>query len=533
MKIAKKIFINRPMCLQYFLSLILEIPIIICFITNIPQVLWQWYITIGYTVISLTYYITNRGDWNYFFISVSDQSSKEYTLKFWKSVLNSLLTITKYIFMGILFQTMLESLFGEYIIAVKVISIYSLTFLVAMCLILWKILFILTRTPPVYTLLYIAIPLFTFSLIGIEKSILSWTFASLILISLLPQFFNEDIELLQTNKFTTIVNDKVDNESKGKLIRLRYQVLLFIPFLYLALIISERLIYTDQFNFLFNYLFLKHENILTFSYFSLLNIIVTVCKILVVLYILIVFFEFKDNIADKLSKFVLTKVLKKEIKACLCGKYNKVFFSDKKWQFDESDYYSCIGNSFHSANKDIYTYERGIIKTKDDSKNIKIVSKDILIIDETYYVESTSDIYKTLSQEKKLKKLNGYSLLKRPDYFVFLFPFCLAVIFIFGSIVANNVMTNHFRGEYVFANVKEDRIESVDESKKIQFKNNKILSSKEIYKVNNVTMQILNSNSEVVGAYNKQGIIVFKDDNQNVSYYILKSSELFKTIPNE
>ena len=46
-------------------------------------------------------------------------------------------------------------------------------------------------------------------------------------------------------------------------------------------------------------------------------------------------------------------------------------------------------------------------------------------------------------------------------------------------------------------------------------------------------MQILDSNSEVVGAYTKQGIIVFKDDNQNVSYYILKSSELFKIITNK
>lgn len=420
MKRVKKIFINRPMMLQYSLSLILEIPIIICFIINILQGLWQWDITIGYTVISLTYYIINCGDWNYYFISGSDQSSKEYILKFWKSFLNSLLTITKYIFMGILYQTMLENVFGEFILADNRISIYSLTFLVAMCLILWKILFILTRIPPVYTLLYIAIPLFTFSLIGIEKSILSWTFASLILSSLLPQFFNEDIKLLQTKKFTTIVNDKVDNESKGKFIRLRYQFLLFIPFLYLALIFSERLIYSDQFNFLYNYLFLKHENILTFSYFSVLNIIVTVCKILVVLFILIVFFEFEDNITDKLSKFVLTKVLKKEIKACLYGKYNKVVFRDKKWQFDELDYYSCIGNSFHSANKDIYTYERGIIKTEDNFKNVKIVSKDILIIDETYYVKSTSDIYKTLSQKNKS---NGYRLLKRPDYFVFLFPF--------------------------------------------------------------------------------------------------------------
>lgn len=530
MKIVKKIFINRPMCLQYFLSLILEIPIIICFITNIPQVLWQWYITIGYTVISLTYYIINRSDWNYYFISLSDQSSKEYILKFWKSFLNSLLTITKYIFMGILFQTMLEGLFGEFIIADKVISIYRLTFIVAMCLILSKILFILTRMPPVYTLFYIAIPLFTFSLIGIEKSILSWTFASLILSSLLPKFFNEDIKLLQTKKLTTIVNDKDENESKKKFIRLKYQVLLFIPFVYLALILSEHLIYSDQFNFLYNYIFIKHENILTFSYFSVLNIIVTVCKMLVVFFILIVFFEFKDNITDKLSKFVLTKVLKNEIEACLCGQYNKVFFKNKKWQFDESDYYLCVKNSFQSANKDTYTYERGIIKTEDNFKNVKIVSKDILIIDETYYVKSTSDIYKTLLQKKKSI---GYRLLKRPDYSVFLFPLSLAAIFIFGSIQANNVMTNHFRGEYVFANVTEDRIESVDESKKIQFKNNKILSCKETYKVDNVTMQILDSNSEVVGAYNKQGVLVFKDDNQNVSYYILKSSELFKIITNK
>ena len=77
MKKVKEIFINRPMRLQYSLSLILEILIIICFIINIPQVSLPWYIKIGYTVISFTYYITNRGDWNDYFISVSDQLSKE------------------------------------------------------------------------------------------------------------------------------------------------------------------------------------------------------------------------------------------------------------------------------------------------------------------------------------------------------------------------------------------------------------------------------------------------------------------------
>ncbi|HEL2405889.1 TPA: hypothetical protein ACGPAW_000489 [Streptococcus suis] len=71
-------------------------------------------------------------------------------------------------------------------------------------------------------------------------------------------------------------------------------------------------------------------------------------------------------------------------------------------------------------------------------------------------------------------------------------------------------------------------IKNVDESKKIQFKDNEILFNKQRYKVNNVTMQILDSNADVVGEYTKQGVIVFKNNSQNESHYILKSSRLYK-----
>lgn len=74
------------------------------------------------------------------------------------------------------------------------ISAYSFPFLVVMCFILSKILFDIARKPPVYLLSYLTIPLFTFSLVGIEKSLLSWTFVSLILISIVPQFISEDIK---------------------------------------------------------------------------------------------------------------------------------------------------------------------------------------------------------------------------------------------------------------------------------------------------------------------------------------------------
>lgn len=41
-------------------------------------------------------------------------------------------------------------------------------------------------------------------------------------------------------------------------------------------------------------------------------------------------------------------------------------------------------------------------------------------------------------------------------------------------------------------------------------------------------MQILDSNADVVGEYTKQGVLVFKNDSQNESHYILKSSRLYK-----
>ena len=150
-----------------------------------------------------------------------------------------------------------------------------------------------------------------------------------------------------------------------------------------------------------------------------------------------------------------------------------------------------------------------------------------MIVDDTYYVKSTSDIYKTLSQKNKSI---GFKLLKRSDYSVILFPLILLIIFIFGSTLANNMMTNNFRGEYVLANVTKDSIKSIDKSQTIQFKNDEILVNKGKYKVNNVTMQIINNNDEIIGSYTKRGVLVLKEDSQNRKYYILKSSQLYKSV---
>ena len=92
------------------------------------------------------------------------------------------------------------------------------------------------------------------------------------------------------------------------------------------------------------------------------------------------------------------------------------------------------------------------------------------------------------------------------------------------------MMTNNFRGEYVLANVTKDSIKSIDKSQIIQFKNDEILVNKGKYKVNNVIMQIINNNDEIIGSYTKRGVLVLKEDSQNRKYYILKSSQLYKSV---
>jgi len=251
MRIVKNLFIKRPMKWQYIISLVLEIPILICFITNIPQVLLHWGVKISYIIISFIYYIINRGDMKYYFISLSDQLNKKYSPTFWKCFLSSLLTSTKYIFMGFFFQAILQSLFGEIIISGIGISAYSFPFLVVMCFILSKILFDIARKPPVYLLSYLTIPLFAFSLVGIEKSLLSWTFVSLILISIVPQFISEDIKKILSNNFLENLfgtQQDINSNFEKEFLKLKYKIYIFVPFFYIGKLFGSKTVYIEVFD---------------------------------------------------------------------------------------------------------------------------------------------------------------------------------------------------------------------------------------------------------------------------------------------
>lgn len=435
MRIVKNLFIKRPMKWQYIISLVLEIPILICFVSNIPQVLLYWGVKISYIIISFIYYIINRGDMKYYFISLSDQLNKKYSPTFWKCFLSSLLTSTKYIFMGFFFQAILQSLFGEIIIPGIGISAYSFPFLVVMCFILSKILFDIARKPPVYLLSYLTIPLFTFSLVGIEKSLLSWTFVSLILISIVPQFISEDIKKILSNNFLENLfgtQQDINSNFEKEFLKLKYKIYIFVPFFYIALIVSEKVIYTNGFNYLFNYIFDRQDDLQNISYFSTTNVIITLIKVFLILYLLIPYFEYSDFIINKIAKFLIMKIERKSGNVEYNGIYNRVSYTKKEWIIDNSDFYSGYKGLFFNNKERCYYLSKNNILISNKKKKIRIkpITEEIFKVEDNYYVSYKSDILKKLSN---MKKVDGFRLLNKPDHAVLLFPLTVIIFVLLGA----------------------------------------------------------------------------------------------------
>ncbi|HGK9883346.1 TPA: hypothetical protein ACLZIO_001165 [Streptococcus pneumoniae] len=516
MRIVKILFIKRPMKWQYIISIFLEIPILICFISNIPQVLLHWGVKISYIIISFIYYIINRGDMKYFFISLSDQLNKKYSPTFWKCFLSSLLTSTKYIFMGFFFQTILQSLFGELIIPGIGISAYSFLFLIVMCFILSKILFDIARKPPVYLLSYLTIPLFTFSLVGIEKSLLSWTFVSLILISIVPQFISEDIKKILSNNFLENLfgtQQDLNSNFEKEFLNLKYKIFIFVPFFYIALIVSEKVIYTNGFNYLFNYIFDRHDDIQNISYFSTTNFMITLIKAFLILYLLIPYFEYSDFIINKIAKFLIMKIEIKSGNVEYNGIYNRVSYTKKEWIIDNSDFYSGYKGLFFNNKERCYYLSKNDILISNEKKKIRIksITEEIFKVEDNYYVSYKSDILKKLSN---MKKVDGFRLLNKPDHAVLLFPLTVIIFVLLGAWFFKPHFHNSFRGYYS----KIDCGIAI-QSTGLQIDGDTVFVDGAIYKLNEVTMQILDNEKNVVGTFDKKGIVI-KNKTGKDSYYI-------------
>lgn len=515
-------FIKRPMCWQYYFSLVLEFPVIFWVCKNIPETKWEWVLISSYFILSLFFYKLSYKYTKEVFRSVKSQLDRYPTTNILHYFVLSILAFFKYIFLAVFLKIAIPKIPDVIIFSLIVYFVFSI------------IIFSASYLPPIVIVMYVAIPLALFSLVGIEKSLLSWTFVSLLLISIIPQFINEDVEeLLPRNllKVLTGNQNKKNTLPKEKFLKLKYQIFIFVPFLYVALVVAERIIYSNEFNYLFNYIFDRHDNLQNIGYLSQTNLMITGIKMLIVLFFVIPYFEYSNYIINEISKFLIKVIEKSDKDIEYSGVYIRVKYKRlrKKWIVDNSDYYFCYKRWFYNHKEGSYYLSRKDILTSNKEKKIKPITDEIFRVEGDYYVGFNSSILRQLPSSNKSY---GYKLLNRPDHSVMFFPLTIIIlIFLSGWYVDIQVHKN-FRGDYVLANIKNGNINSVDEAKKIQFKNDEISLDKRKYKVDNVRMQIQDDNAEVVGVYSRQGILVLKEDSQNEDYYILKSSQLYKNIIN-
>ena len=100
----------------------------------------------------------------------------------------------------------------------------------------------------------------------------------------------------------------INSNFEKEFLNLKYKIFIFVPFFYIALIVSEKVIYTNDFNYLFNYIFDRHDDIQNISYFSTTNFMITLIKAFLILYLLIPYFEYSDFIINKIAKFLIMKI---------------------------------------------------------------------------------------------------------------------------------------------------------------------------------------------------------------------------------
>lgn len=385
-----------------------------------------------------------------------------------------------------------------------------------MCFILSKILFDIARIPPVYLLIYITIPLFTFSLVGIEKTLLSWTFVSLILISIVPQFISEDIKKILSNNFLENLfgtQQDINSNFEKEFLKLKYKIYIFVPFFYIALIVSEKVIYTNGFNYLFNYIFDRHDDLQNISYFSTTNVIITLIKVFLILYLLIPYFEYSDFIINKIAKFLIIKIERKSGNVEYNGIYNRVRYKNlkRKWFIDNFDFYNCYKRYFYNNKEGCLYFSKNDILTSNKEKKIKPITEEIFKIDENYYVSDKSVILKKLPT---MKKVDGYRLLNKPDHAVLLFPLTVIIFVLLGACFFKPHFHNSFRGYYS----KIDHGIAI-QSTGLQICGDTVFVDGAIYKLNEVTMQILDNEKNVVGTFDKKSIVI-KNKTEKDSYYI-------------
>ena len=424
-----------------------------------------------------------------------------------------------------LIEKFIQKYFGADVFENAYISGLLLILIIVLCI--SRILYTLIKISPFIAICIFVVPLFIISVIGIENSLLDWTFLTLIILTTVLKFINFDIRYFLSDREIKNLNQEED-KIKQRLIKMKYIVLAYTPLLYLSLLISEKIYTSDSFIYLVNLLSSYHFEREYISYFSIFSLFSTFVKFIFILLSIMIYTEYKETIFRFISRFLLG--VKEVDSSIVNGRYfqaNYKFFQ-KKWSIDRNRYYYVHGKSIiknDGKNKsDVYHItEDGIESKKGVRKNI-VVSKDSLRVDSNYFILENSESFNSIMQETKYA---GYRILNKVDHSIWILPIILLGLFIVVSIPIDNNMKTSYRGEYYALILNNDRtIKQVNENDKLSFQNQEIIVGNKRYRYDNVSITVRNMDDVNIGEINTSSkIIVMKDG--DTKYYILKDSAIY------
>lgn len=418
-------FIYKSMKCNFICWIILSLLLEVLFLVKNDSTKEKIIFGVLYLVVLISFFIVNIGDLKKDLGSLNDQLNREGKIAFLGNIKKIIVDIT---FLCLLFY---------YLYVLKCNLIFNLLVTILLFyLIITRIISNLLGISPYLIFLIFVLPLLLSFFIGLKTSFLDWTFISLVFLTVIPGLINEDLKYLIPKK--ELLAERL---IKRNIVRIKFVIFSFVPIVYLTLLISEKIINSDEFMYFINLVGYTHIPMGEANIFSLFTLYSTYLKLVLLIFSFIIWFKYKE----KFRKYIFKKIFKK--------------------------------------------------KSKKVGRDGKCINK-----------------------KNKILKNN----------FEIIFIVLIYLSIMTGSFVLKNVMKTNYRGEYYRLYLNDGQI-NIDLNDNLKFNNQNIIVGDKQFVYDNVSLTIKDYYNQRVGEINTTNKIIIIEDN-DIKYYLLKDSDLFKNI---
>lgn len=287
------LFINKPMKWHYVVTIFIHSIFLFFYFISMHKIfdllgILSFIFLIGFVYINYKEINTDLGTIKIQMLKNVQRKDIEY----WCTLGINFLT---YIFIFILYVS-IESC--------KQYFIFDLKWLVSILLV-YRLVFDLIKIAPFISFIYIVIPITVLSVIGINDSLLNWTFVSLILVTIVNHLLTNEIQYFLSKRERKIAFKK--HSLKIRLFRIKCKILLFIPLLYCSLLFSEIISKSEIFLYLINRISHTNLEMGENSLLSFFNFYTIAIKLLFLTFSIVIWGEYSDSILKKIARLLVTK----------------------------------------------------------------------------------------------------------------------------------------------------------------------------------------------------------------------------------